>query len=676
MGTAQARLRKQMYRLISGMTRGQKRLILLISDVVLVPVALILAAVLGGGEVVPGRPLGLSPAAVVLLCAAAAGISDMLGIPRIKLNAYEIRATLKTAVYAGILAVILALLGLAMGFALPAAAVVLFGILFFLLVAASRVTMLHVLLWMYRVGQPKFRVLIYGAGTTGVQLAAALRSHETIAPVAFIDDNPALQSLTIAGLEVFPPTQIERLVRERGVCRVLLAMPSASLSRQAEIARRLQGMNLDVHALPSFAQLVGQEPLLDKFRPISPGRMLGRGPLDSELPGTGAAYEGRTVLVSGAGGSIGSEICRQLLPCRPRRIVLYEVSEVALYSLDRELRALKPEGVEIVPVLGTVTDSRLARSVLARHRVDVIFHAAAYKHVHLVEENPLAGLANNVLGTRTLADAAREAGVGRFILVSSDKAVRPIGVMGASKRLAEMVVQDMARRSPGTVFSIVRFGNVLGSSGSVIPLFQEQIARGGPVTVTDPEMTRYFMTVSEAARLVLVVGSLAGGAGAAGGAGRPESGTVFVLDMGKPVKIIDLARQMIEAAGYTVRDAANPQGDIAIEIIGRRPGEKLHEELLIGEGLLTTPHPKILHAREDCLSELEIASALREVRAAVAAGDDAAARAVAMRWAGARPEEAEAPAAPQPEAAPPAGGQAGRFRPPVRPAAAGAAAQP
>ncbi len=262
---------------------------------------------------------------------------------------------------------------------------------------------------------------------------------------------------------------------------------------------------------------------------------------------------------------------------------------------------------------------------MVTHEIDVVFHAAAYKHVPLVEANPIAGLANNVLGTRTLADVANDAGVERFILISSDKAVRPTNIMGASKRLAELVVQDLAKRSDKTVFSMVRFGNVLGSSGSVIPLFKEQIARGGPVTLTHEDVTRFFMTISEAARLVLLAGSFAH-------AGESRGGDVFVLDMGKPVKIRDLAVQMINAAGYSVRDSENPDGDIKILVTGLRPGEKLHEELLIGEGLLTTPHTKILRAQEDCLSELEMAGALRALRSAVAVGDATAARAVVIRW--------------------------------------------
>jgi FlaA1/EpsC-like NDP-sugar epimerase len=337
------------------------------------------------------------------------------------------------------------------------------------------------------------------------------------------------------------------------------------------------------------------------------------------LPDGRDLYRGRNVFVSGAGGSIGAELCRQIVACRPARLVLFEVSEVALYQIDRELHDMAASsGVEVVPVLGSVTDQRLCRATLVDHGIDIIFHAAAYKHVPLVEANPLAGIVNNVLGTRALADAAVAAGVARVVLISTDKAVRPTNVMGASKRMAEMVIQDLSRRAPDTVFSMVRFGNVLGSSGSVVPLFAEQIARGGPVTLTHNEVTRYFMTVQEAVSLVLVAGSFAGGE-------RHRGGDVYVLDMGKPVRIRDLAERMIHDAGYTVRDAQNPGGDIEILVTGLRPGEKLHEELLIGEGLLTTPHPRILRAREDCASELDMANALARLRIAIGQGDAAAA---------------------------------------------------
>jgi FlaA1/EpsC-like NDP-sugar epimerase len=561
----------------------------------------------------------------------AAVLSGALGIPNIKLKAFESLAILRTAAFAALLGVALYGLCRISGQRFPIVGVALFGLIFFLVSVGTRLSMLNLYLWVLRWGHRRWRILIYGAGTTGIQLAAALKSHESVVVVAFLDDNVALQSMTVAGLRVLSPDRIEDIVRDREIDRVLLAMPSASPPKQAQIARRLQSLGLDVLALPSFAQLVGAEALVDNLAPVEPGQFLGRKPMEDVPPDGMAAYSGRSILVSGAGGTIGSELCRQLLSYGPRKLVLYEMSEVALYDIDRELRARPDQGkTEIVPLLATVTDSRAARSAMSDHGIEVVLHAAAYKHVPLVEANPIAGMSNNVLGTRILADAADEAGVERFILISTDKAVRPTNVMGASKRLAELVIQDLAKRSRQTVFSMVRFGNVLGSSGSVVPLFKEQIAKGGPITLTHDDVTRYFMTIAEAVKLVLLAGSFSQ-SGAQQGMMQP-GGDVFVLDMGKPMRIRDLAEQMVHAAGYTVRDADHLDGDIEIQMIGLRPGEKLHEELLIGEGLLTTPHSKILRAREGSLSELDMAKALQNLRNAMATGDAQAARAVAAAY--------------------------------------------
>ena len=486
---------------------------------------------------------------------------------------------------------------------------------------ASRAGRYHLVSLVYRKAQSRCRVLIYGAGTTGAQLAQALKVHGTIDPVAFVDDNTSLQGVTLSGLSVFAPTRIAELVAERSIKRVLLAMPSQSQPKQAQIIRRLQQMGLEVQALPSFAQLIGEEALVDKLTPVPSQNFLGRAVCDVALVEACDSYVGRTVLVSGAGGSIGSELCRQVLSCRPTRLVLFELSELALYTVHQELEQLvEGMGVELVPVLGSVTDLRQVRRVLLDHKVQVVLHAAAYKHVPLVEANPLPGLANNVLGTETLARASAEAQVERFILISSDKAVNPTNVMGASKRLAELVVQDIASRSATTVFAMVRFGNVLGSSGSVVPLFQDQISRGGPVTVTDVAVKRYFMTITEAVQLGLQAGAEAHG------------GEVFVLDMGEPVLIFQRARQVIESAGYTVRDADTPSGDIAIKIIGLRPGEKLEEELTLSQELITTRHAKIFCAREAGLSEIEVAAMLRGLRQALADSDEAAALQLIRHW--------------------------------------------
>ncbi|AFO93599.1 putative capsular polysaccharide biosynthesis protein (plasmid) [Phaeobacter inhibens DSM 17395] len=575
--------RPGMFNLISALSRKQKSYIFLTIDLGLIPLALLLTFLV---QPLPGSALATLAAMLPVLpyvLAVSAGVALWLGLP-------------------------------------PGTHVV-FATTYFLCLLAARAVLYQVVVAIYRRAQPRCRVLIYGAGTTGAQLAQALKAHDGIDPVAFVDDNTSLQGVTLVGLPVFPPARIAEIAEARQIKRVLLAMPSQSQPKQAQIIQRLQRMQLEVQALPSFAQLIGEEALVDKLTPVAPQNFLGRATRDVPLQEASGSYQDRVVLVSGAGGSIGSELCRQVLACRPRKLVLYELSELALYTIHQELeQQVEGTGITLVPVLGSVTDPRQVRMVLAHHGVQVVLHAAAYKHVPLVEANPLPGLANNVFGTQTLARAAARSGVERFILISSDKAVRPTNVMGASKRMAELVVQDLSTRNPGTVFTMVRFGNVLGSSGSVVPLFQEQISRGGPVTVTDPRVKRYFMTIREAVQLVLQAGAEALG------------GEVFVLDMGEPISILQLARQVIESAGYSVRDEDHPDGDIAIDIIGLRPGEKMQEELTLSSDLITTRHQKIFCAREAVLSEIEVATLIRGLRQAVAAGDEGVARALIKRW--------------------------------------------
>lgn len=368
--------------------------------------------------------------------------------------------------------------------------------------------------------------------------------------------------------------------------------------------------------------------IVDTLRPVSTHELLGRQAVNLDLPIVRDTYTGKVVLVSGSGGSIGSELCRQLISCKIRKLVLLEHSEYNLYAIENELEKLDEAcEVQVVSVLGSVRDKAVLNRVLKEEGVQIILHAAAYKHVPLVENNELAGLRNNVLGTRAIAMAAVSSNVERFILISTDKAVRPTNIMGASKRMAEMVIQDLASRSNGTLFSMVRFGNVLGSSGSVIPLFKRQVEAGGPLTVTHAEVTRFFMTIQEAARLVLLCG------------GYTRGGDVFVLDMGKATKIIDLARKVIKLSGRTVKDSKNPDGDIEIQITGLRPGEKLYEELLIGNDMLTTPHKKILRAQENKLSELETAKMVKDIQKAIQQESQIAARETVIRWV----EEYQAP---------------------------------
>lgn len=610
-----------MFTLLNRMTRQQKAWIFIVIDLLLIPVALLFSYAIQALPTMPLETLRMTLPSLPLLMAIGLWLIVWSGLPYIQLNAFERHAVFLTAMVAVGLGVSSLVLMTVSGVSLPLGTNVMFGIIYFLCIVASRVVLHQVVLAIYRRAQPRRQVLIYGAGTTGMQLAQALKTHERIQPVAFVDDNTTLQGMVLMGLPVFPPARITEIVTARNIKRVLLAMPSQSQPKQAQIIKRLQKMGLEVQALPSFAQLIGEEALVDKLTPVAPQNFLGRAARDKELEISCDRYSGRSVLISGAGGSIGSELCRQLLACGPARIVLYELSEWALYNVLQELKQLTEDtGIEVVPVLGSVTDARQVRKVLLDYQIKVVLHAAAYKHVPLVEANPLPGLANNVFGTQTLAREAAEAGVERFILISSDKAVRPTNVMGASKRLAELVVQDLATRHAKTAFAMVRFGNVLGSSGSVVPLFQEQISRGGPVTVTDPNVKRYFMSISEAVQLVLRAGSEARG------------GEVFVLDMGELVPIMKLARQVIERAGYTVRDATKPDGDIEIEIIGLRPGEKIEEELTLSENLVGTRHPKIFCAQEDSLSEIEVASIMRSLRHALAASDEAAARRIILRW--------------------------------------------
>lgn len=608
-----------MFQIITSLSRRQKRMVLLALDFVLLPVAFF------GALALAHNSLNLGPTALEywpllpVLMALGLAVSYGLGIPNVQLKAYDDHAMVLTAVLALAMSLAAGLIGSTFETPLTVAGVVIFGLLFFLISVATRMTLRHWLIEIYRRNGKRCRVLIYGAGTTGVQLAAALSSDETIRPVAFVDDNKAMKGLIIAGLQVHHSKHLRSLVERAQIDRVVLAMPGLSQPRQLRLARRLSEMGLEVQRLPSFAQIVGAEGLVQQLQPVTPDDLLERETLHEELSEVIGHYAKRTVLVSGAGGSIGSELCRQVLKAEPDCLILMDSSEPALYNIDRELTGLKSD-VRIIPILGSVADAPLVRLVLERHKVEVVLHAAAYKHVPMVEANPLTGVANNVLGTQVLAKAAGEAGVERFILISTDKAVRPTNIMGSSKRLAELVIQDLANRSDKTIYSMVRFGNVMGSSGSVIPLFHDQIARGGPVTLTHSQVTRYFMTIPEAARLVLAAGVFATG------------GDVFVLDMGKPVVIRDLARAMIERSGYTVRDADNPDGDIEIVITGLRPGEKLYEELLIDDSQIPTPHRKILRAKEKHLSEIEVASALQALRLAVAEADEDAVRRAIAKW--------------------------------------------
>jgi len=608
-----------LYETVLRLSAVQKRAILLALEAICVLLALLISYIIVTGNPDPAAFAADRAVFCGVAVAVALVLSIYMGLHRIKLISYGMSGITDTAVMALGVGAACSVTNIVADPRMLIGEIAIFTMSHLILAVASRLVLLRIVSWIYLAGGARRRVLIYGAGQTGRQLAAALSTDDAVMPVAFVDDNPRLQSLTVQGLRVHSPLQIKSLVQQHAIDRVVLAMPSAGRATQARIQRRLRDIGCEVQSLPAFAQLVHDGGSRQQTLSFDIEEILGRNRLEEELPGVSDAYAGRRILITGAGGSIGSELCRQLVACQPECLVLFDHSELSLYNIMRELKELEPE-LDIVPVLGSICEKSLVNAVLAEHRIDVVLHAAAYKHLPMVQTNAIEGLRNNVLGTKIVADAAGAANVERFILVSSDKAVRPSSVMGSTKRLAEQIVQDLATRSRTTRFSMVRFGNVVGSSGSVIPLFEEQISRGGPVTVTDRQVTRYFMTTSEAVRLVLLAGSFARG------------GDVFVLDMGEPVPIYQVARQMIEGAGYSVRDENNPNGEIAIEFTGLRRGEKLHEELLIGSDMLTTPHPKILRAEEAHLSEIEMASALNEIRRAVDSRDAHGAEAALRRW--------------------------------------------
>ncbi|HDS1803143.1 TPA: polysaccharide biosynthesis protein [Pseudomonas putida] len=475
------------------------------------------------------------------------------------------------------------------------------------------------------------RVAIYGAGSAGNQLVAALRMGKAMRPVAFIDDDASITDRVIAGLQVYQPEQLQRMIDDTGAEEILLALPSVSRSRRREILNLLEGYPLHVRSVPGFMDLASGRVKVDDIQEVDIADLLGRDAVPAQGDLLQHCIIDQTVMVTGAGGSIGSELCRQILGQTPRTLLLFEHSEFNLYTIAGELeQRILREGlaVQLIPILGSVRDQAKMLDVMRAWQVDTVYHAAAYKHVPIVEHNIAEGLSNNVFGTLYTAQAALQAGVSNFVLISTDKAVRPTNVMGSTKRLAEMVLQALSNElapvlmgDTGNVsqvnktrFTMVRFGNVLGSSGSVIPLFHKQIKNGGPLTVTHPKITRYFMTIPEAAQLVIQAGSMG------------QGGDVFVLDMGEPVKIVELAEKMIHLSGFSIRSERNPLGDIAINFTGLRPGEKLYEELLIGDNVIATRHPMIMSANEDYLTWDVLKQRLDALRTATAADDFATVR--------------------------------------------------
>ncbi len=445
------------------------------------------------------------------------------------------------------------------------------------------------------------KVVIYGAGETGNNLATQLQLGGEFNPIAFVDDNKKLHGSVLSGLTVHPPHRLATIIEQYGATRILLALGNINRQERVRIIRYLEPLLVQVQTIPPVTDIVKGVARINELRNIQIEDLLGRDPVEPDVALMSKNTTGKIVMITGAGGSIGSELCRQLLKLKPQKIVLFEQNEFNLYRIEKDLSALQVGSghtVELVSLLGSVQNFQLLDLVMRQFNVHSVYHAAAYKHVPMVEQNIIEGVKNNLFGTKNAAEAALRNNVKNFVLISTDKAVRPTNIMGASKRLAELVLQDLASRSPKTIFSMVRFGNVLDSSGSVVPRFRDQINKGGPITVTHKDIVRYFMTISEAAQLVIQSASIA------------EGGDVFVLDMGESVKILDLAREMALLSGYSVKDDNNPNGDIEIVFTGLRAGEKLYEELLCGENCEGTIHPRILRAQEKKMSASALESLL------------------------------------------------------------------
>ena len=620
--------------------RNAKRLLMLITDLIIMPLALWSAFSLRLGTVTPdvSHFWWMFPLAPLLSIPLFIKLGLYHAIVRF-MGTHAMYAVLKGVTLSTLLLATIVLLSGVKG--VPRSVFLIYWGVAVLYIGGSRFLMRS---YFYALTRPKKThniYAIYGAGSSGIQLSNALRhSHEAI-PVAFFDDDKSLHGSVIHGIKVYAPQVLPKLIEEYGISQILLAMPSVSRVRRRAIVEELEPLPVYVRTIPALVDLVSGNAKVNELHEVDIEDLLGRDPVEPNEELLNQSIRNKNVLVTGAGGSIGSELCRQIYRLQPKQLILLEISEYALYAIERELKNTKEneyKDIDVVPLLGNVQNIKDLQYILQLYNVDTIYHAAAYKHVPLVEHNIIEGINNNIYGTLNTALAALDAGVETFVLISTDKAVRPTNIMGASKRFAEIILQALASykktanlsndlinstainkltdkpKNTKTQFCMVRFGNVLGSSGSVVPLFREQIHNGGPVTVTHPDIIRYFMTIPEAAQLVLQAGALG------------DNGDVFVLDMGEPVKIYELAKRMIHLSGLTVKDEYNPDGDIEIQVTGLRPGEKLYEELLIGDNVTGTQHPRIMRAEEtyitydklkDILSELQQVINLHDVEGTI-----------------------------------------------------------
>ena len=575
-------------------SRTFKRAFLVLADSVMLTVALILTFALLEKDFFAAEQKSVSVLAVVI--AVSMICYSKLGLYRALVLYMGLQSSLLIVQCVTISALLL--IGSYFFFQIPAAGEVaivsLFWMMSLLFIGGSRFAGKLVLRGLIHNFRPKEPVIIYGAGSSGMQLVGSLQGGDQYLPVAFVDDSHEMLGNTVHGIRVYGPLSLSELTESYGVRKILLAIPSATHAERKEIINKLEHLPVHVKTVPDLFEMVSGKVGVDQVRDIDIEDLLGRDTVPPDPKLLDACILNQSVLITGAAGSIGAELCRQIIAVRPSRLIILDAFEYGLYELENELLSMiKPLGenveIQLVACLGSVCNAAFLDSVINRYKVETIYHVAAYKQVPMVEKNIVEGARNNVFGTLVSAQAAERYAVKNFVFISTDKAVRPTNFMGATKRLSELVLQALAKYGAKTRFSMVRFGNVLDSSGSVVPLFRQQINAGGPVTVTHPEVTRYFMTVQEAAQLVIQAGSMA------------QGGDVFVLDMSEPIRIVDLARKMVHLMGFAVRDEKDYNGDVPIEYIGLRAGEKLHEELLVSESVIGTVHPKIMRAQEEAL---------------------------------------------------------------------------
>ena len=575
-----------MIHLLLNASRSTKRFIALSYDVFAIPVAMYLALALRHGtfSIKTTEAMYLMVAITVIITTVA---FVKLGLYRAVVRFMTSKAFSALALGIGVSALTMATASFLIPANIPRSSVIIYFFTAFALLGTPRLFIRSVVTQLSKAKSEP--VIIYGAGQQGIALAQALSSSNQFRPFAFIDDDPKKQKSSIHGLKVYSPLNLSDLLEQQYVKKIVLALGRTSIQQRKLLIEKLAENNLEVLTAPSVPDIISGKARIEEVREVDIEDLLGRDQVDARADLLQESIHGKIVLITGAGGSIGSELCRQALLQQPEKLILLELNEYSLYAIEQELQQLNEQyqlNVPIISILGSVQKQNRLETVFRTFKVQTVYHAAAYKHVPMVEHNVVEGVRNNVFGTWYCAEAAIAAGVERFVLISTDKAVRPTNVMGASKRMAELVLQALAKRQTDTLFCMVRFGNVLGSSGSVVPLFRKQIKNGGPITVTHPDIIRYFMTIPEASQLVIQAGAMGKG------------GDVFVLDMGEPVRIADLAKKMIRLSGLTKRSLKNPQGDIEILFTGLRPGEKLYEELLIGDNVEGTEHPRIMTANE------------------------------------------------------------------------------